>query len=169
MDRHKGNKIKPAGDLQQRIRKWCAFQERSHFEARRKLLSFGMTNAEAERTVAALISENYINEERFAIAYAGGHFRLKQWGRARIKSGLREHRVSEPCITAALKQIEKHDYERAVHKLAARKLQSIPGIDRRRKYQTTYRYLVGRGFEPELVSSTLGLVIGEVDDHEFRT
>ena len=64
-----------------KIRSWCAYQERSHYETRNKLNEWRLDEAVAENIIADLIAENYLNEERFASAFAGGKFRIKRFVR----------------------------------------------------------------------------------------
>ena len=72
-----------------KIKQYCAYQERCHAEVRDKLYSFGLNKIEVEEIISELITENYLNEERFAIHYAGGKFRMKQWGKNKIKQSLK--------------------------------------------------------------------------------
>src|SRR6478736_3420107 len=88
----------------QKIKHYCAYQERSHAETRDKLYGFGLYKHEVETLLTQLIEENYLNEERYAIAFAGGKFRMKQWGRVKIKYELKQKQVSEYNIKNALKQ-----------------------------------------------------------------
>ena len=102
----------------QKARHYCGYQERCHSEVQEKLYSFGLRKPQVEAALATLIEENYLNEERFAIQYAGGHFRLKQWGKVRIRYQLKQKQVSEYCIKKALAAIEDEDYLRTLAKLA---------------------------------------------------
>src|ERR1700709_2489168 len=86
----------------QKARHYCAYQERSHYEVKQKLYSFGLHKIEVEESLSGLIEEDYLNEERFAIQFAGGHFRMKQWGRVKIRYELKQKQVSEYCIKKAL-------------------------------------------------------------------
>jgi regulatory protein len=167
---HKENEIKAAlATNLSKIMSWCAYQERSHQEVRTKLKQLSVDEEESEGLIARLIAENYLNEERFAMAYAGGKFRIKQWGRNKIKAGLRQQRVSENNIRKALLSLEEEDYLKAVRLLAIKKLETLSTIDRRKKYQSVFSYLIQRGFESELVESTLSGLIGTTNNYEFRT
>src|ERR1700748_907813 len=86
----------------QKARHYCGYQERCHSEVQEKLYSLGLRKPQVEAALATLIEENYLNEERFAIQFAGGHFRLKQWGKVRIRYQLKQKKVSEYCIRTAL-------------------------------------------------------------------
>src|SRR4030081_1027510 len=86
----------------QKARQYCAYQERCHKEVKDKLYGYGLHKKEVEESLSQLIEENYLNEERFAIQFAGGRFRMKQWGRVKIRYDLKQRQVSEYCIKKAL-------------------------------------------------------------------
>src|ERR1700740_2162465 len=90
----------------QKARHFCGYQERHHREVKEKLYGFGLYKNDVEELLSKLIEENYLNEERFAIQFAGGRFRIKQWGRVKIKYALKQKQVSEYCIKKALKAID---------------------------------------------------------------
>src|SRR5690606_17889250 len=99
---------RPALTRKQAIEKmehYCAYQERSQQEVRDKLYSLGLRSADIEEIIADLIQNNFLNEERFAAAYAQGKFRMKSWGKLKIKQGLKLKRVSDKLIVKALNQI----------------------------------------------------------------
>ena len=73
--------------------KYCAYQERSQQEVRDKLYSWGLHRNEVENIIVDLISEGYLKEERFAIAFSGGKFRMKKWGKIKIKLALKAKKV----------------------------------------------------------------------------
>ena len=87
----------------QKLKHYCAYQERCHNDVKEKLYKLGVWKKEHDEIIAALIEENYLNEERFAIAYAGGKFRINSWGRVKIKYALKQKQVSEYCIKKAWK------------------------------------------------------------------
>ena len=109
----------------QKLKHYCAYQERCHSEVKEKLYSLGVWKKEHDEMIAALIEENYLNEERFAIAFAGGKFRVKQWGRVKIKQALKQKQVSEYCIKKALKEIDDNEYRKVLEKLVKEKYASM--------------------------------------------
>ena len=140
----------------QKAKYYCAYQERSHAEVKKKLYGFGLYKIEVELLISQLIEENYLNEERFALAFAGGKFRIKHWGKTRIKYELKQRQVSDYCIKKALLAILDEDYEKALNKLAEEKLSSLNNEQnvfiKKSKLQN---YLVGKGYEYNLVSEIL--------------
>ena len=138
----------------QKIRQYCAYQERSHSEVKDKLYGYGLNRREVDEILSTLIEENYLNEERFAIQYAGGKFRMKQWGRVKIRYALRQKQVSEYCIKKALASIPETDYQRTLQKLFEEKLRSLRSeknmFTRKWKIQD---HLLQKGYESNLVSA----------------
>jgi regulatory protein len=139
-----------------RIKQYCAYQERCHAEVRDKLYSFGLNKMEVESIISELITENYLNEERFAIHYAGGKFRMKQWGKIKIKQSLKFKQVSEYCIKKALNEIDSKEYEKTLQKLAEQKLKTLKGerniFIKKRKLQD---FLIQKGYESEKIRETV--------------
>jgi regulatory protein len=140
----------------QKARHYCGYQERCHREVKEKLYSFGLHKKEVEQALATLIEENYLNEERFAVQYAGGHFRLKSWGRIRIRYELKQKQVSEYCIKKAIAGIDEEEYDRTLARLAEERAETFAGepnaFIRRQKLQ---EYLLRKGYEQDKIMSTL--------------
>ena len=109
----------------QKLRHYCAYQERCHSEVKEKLYSLGVWKKDHDEIIATLIEENYLNEERFAIAFAGGKWRVKQWGRVKIKYDLKLKQVSDYCIKKAMKQIDEEEYLAVLSKLAKEKYAAL--------------------------------------------
>ncbi len=136
----------------QKIRQFCAYQERSHTEVENKLYVYGLTTNETGDIISKMIDENFLNEERFAIQFAGGKFRIKKWGRIKIKHELLQKGVSIYCIKKALSLINHVDYNAAFNKLAQLKLLSLKSeknifIKKRKLHD----HLLAKGYERELI------------------
>ena len=137
-----------------KLQRYCAYQERCHLEVKEKLAEYGIYGKDAEQIISTLIENNYLNEERFAIQFAGGHFRSKEWGRRKIQYALKQKGVSNYCIRKAIQQIAEDDYEKILLKLAAKKWASLNRekniFIKKRKLQD---FLLQRGFEAELIAA----------------
>ncbi|MFM2325807.1 MAG: hypothetical protein RIR31_9 [Bacteroidota bacterium] len=131
---------------------YCAYQERCHSEVKDKLYGFGLNTKEVDQIISTLIEENYLNEERFAIQFAGGHFRSKKWGRVKIKYQLKQKQVSEYCIKKALKQIDEEEYLKTLQQIFEAKLKTLKSekniFIKKRKLQD---HLLQKGFESDLI------------------
>ncbi|HNP48676.1 MAG TPA: RecX family transcriptional regulator [Bacteroidia bacterium] len=131
--------------------KYCAYQERSQQEVRDKLYALGLHRREVEQAIGQLIADGFLKEERFAIAFAGGKFRMKKWGRIKIKIALREKKVSEPLIRQALNSIDQRDYLKTLQQVLLSKSKMIAEKDSVKKKYKVAAYAIQRGFEPDLV------------------
>src|SRR4030095_6477914 len=138
----------------QKLKHYCAYQDRSYSEAKTKAYSLGVKRTDVEGLTSRLIEEGCLNEERFARSFAGGKFRMKQWGRIKIRAELRKKQVSYYCITAALEEIDDSKYRQTLHKMAAKKWNSIKGAGTNLfvKMTKTRDYLLQRGYEANLVA-----------------
>jgi regulatory protein len=134
----------------QRIRHYCAYQERAQQEVRDKLYELGMTKDEVEEIMSDLIGENFLNEERFATQFAGGHFRIKGWGKVKIQHALQQKRVSSFNIKIGLKAIDQDAYMKTLQGLATKKWNSLKGERGLSRMAKTQAFLHQRGFEPIL-------------------
>jgi regulatory protein len=140
----------------QKARHYCGYQDRCHREVKEKLYSLGLWKKDVEEALSQLIEENYLNEERFAIQFAGGHFRNKNWGRVKIGYELKQKQVGEYCIKKALASIDEDAYHQTLEKLATDKWEALTGEEnefaRIRKLQ---EYLWRKGYEPDLAGKVI--------------
>ena len=140
----------------QKARHYCGYQERCHEEVKEKLYSFGLRRQDVDMAIATLIEENYLNEERFAIQFAGGHFRMKGWGRIKIRYELKQRQISEYNIKKALAAIMEEDYGQTLTRLADRKMETLqtegnPFVRKRKLHD----YLLSRGYEQDRITAEL--------------
>ncbi|WP_340152735.1 regulatory protein RecX [uncultured Marivirga sp.] len=135
--------------------RYCATQDRTQQQVRDKLYDWGLYGDEVEEVIAWLISEDFINEERFAQSYVRGHFRLKKWGRIKIKQGLEQKKISEYCIKVGMKEIDVEEYQDTIFKLLEKKWKTIKDSNQYIKKQKVVRYLLQKGFESDLVWSEI--------------
>lgn len=130
---------------------YCAYQERCHKELRSKLYEWGIPSTEREEIIVSLITDNFLNEERFAKAYAGGKFRVKKWGRNKIVRELKMRDISSYCITKALEEIPEDDYESTLKALLAKKNKLIRDKNHYTRKAKLAKYAIGKGFESAMV------------------
>ncbi|WP_276368323.1 regulatory protein RecX [Chryseolinea sp. H1M3-3] len=138
-------------EAKKKIYHYCAYQERSHQEVKSKLYDFGLPSYEVDEMISHLITEGYLNEERFAKAFAGGKFRLKSWGRLKIIQALEGKGLTKNCIASGLKEIDESDYIKTVETLIEKKTKQIAEENPFIKRDKLAAYIIQKGFEPELV------------------
>ena len=141
-----------------KIKHYCAYQERNHAEVKKKLYGYGLYKNEVEELISKLIEENYLNEERYAIAYAGGKFRVNKWGKTKIQYEMRQKQLSPYCIKKGLAAISDEDYEKCLQKLAFDKLKLLKSEKNIfTKKQKLQNYLVGKGYEFDWVKKVMSI------------
>ncbi len=119
------------------------------------MYDLGVWKKDHDEIISTLIEQNYLNEERFAIAFAGGKFRQKQWGRVKIKYELKKKQVSDYCIKKAMKLIVEDEYLLLLKKLADEKYASLKGEQYLIRKKKTMDYLISKGYEFDLVRNIL--------------
>lgn len=140
-------------EAKQKIEAFCAYQERCDLEVRQKLQSWYLHSEDIDILISDLISHNFLNEERFAEAYVSGKFRIKQWGRIKIRQSLKQKKISDYSINKALSQINDEEYILTLQTLAENKIVKAKN-DWERKIKIK-SYLASKGYENDLINDVL--------------
>lgn len=133
-----------------KILRYCAYQERSHKEVKTKLYGYGLYASQVDEIISQLITDGFLNEERFAKAFAGGKFRIKKWGRMKIKNELEFLGLTKNCIQSGLKEIEPSDYTKTLKSLIKKKSALIKEENLFKKRDKVARFVIAKGYEPEM-------------------
>ena len=152
---NKEKKVFTPHQAKQKAESYCAYQERAQQEVRDKLYEWGLHQEDVEQIIATLIEENFLNEERFAKAYALGKFRMKGWGKIKIKQHLKGKRVSSPLIQIALREIGTDEYEEklkeTVNKRINKPISSLTFIEKSK----LKAFLLSKGFENDIINQII--------------
>lgn len=134
-----------------KLMQFCAYRDRSHKEVEEKLSEMRMIPAACEQIIIKLMQEDFLNEERFARSFVRGKFRIKKWGRIKIKQELKSRQISSPIIKLALTEINDKDYLQTLHEIAEKKFALIqePNVYKKRKKLTDH--LLRKGYESTLI------------------
>ena len=139
----------------QKLRFYCRYQQRCQSEIKQKLFELGIDKKDHDALMAELIKEDCLNDERFAVAFVSGRFRLKQWGRKKIQQGLKGKRVSDEIAQKALEQINKKEYMAILNKLAKERYASLKHEQYLVRKKKTMDYLMQKGYEVDLIKDTI--------------
>lgn len=131
-----------------KLQQYCAYQERCHEEVRTKLLSLGIYGDDLDQITTVLIEDDFLNEERFARAYARGKIRFNHWGRQRIKMELKARKISDYCLRKAMMEVEEDEYQGILEQVLSKRLADNPN---RLAQMEAAQYAIRRGFESDLV------------------
>ncbi len=145
--------------VQSKMEHYCAYQERCHAEVRNKILSYACYGDDLEQIIAHLIKEDFLNEERFAQAYVSGKFRIKKWGKQKIKKALVDKQIGTYLIDKAIAQIDEQDYRDMLKQLLLRKMKQLRSADPYILHQKLFRYAYNKGYETDIIRSVLRTLI----------
>ncbi|MFM6983542.1 MAG: regulatory protein RecX [Chitinophagaceae bacterium] len=143
-----------------KIEYYCSYQERCHKEVTSKLYDYGLNTDEVGEVLTHLVKAGFLNEERFARAYAGGKFRQKNWGKTRIIRELKMRGISDYCIKKAMSEIDDDDYEESLKIQAEKYLATHKGGIGWQLKQKALKHLVSKGYEYEECHKILQKLIG---------
>ena len=138
-------------EVTQRIQAYCATQDRSQFEVKKKMRDWGVEEYIIDNIVADLITEKFIDEHRFAESFCRGKFRIKKWGKIKIKNELKKRRISKSCIIKGLEQIDEKEYSLLLNELFKKKKDSIKEKNKFIRNGKIAKYLQQKGFENNLI------------------
>src|SRR5690554_2447670 len=135
-----------------RMERFCVYSERCHKEVRQKLYEMRMIPEAIDHIILHLLQNNFLNETRFAQAFARGKFRIKKWGRKRIVNELKFREISKFNIQIALKEIPDAEYFKTFDALVEKRLGQLTSEKNlQKKRKKLADYLLYRGWESELV------------------
>lgn len=155
MNEHPDTKHFSREQAKAKAERYCVYQDRSQHEVRNKLYEWGQYSREVEEIIAELIQDGFLNEERFAQAYTLGKFRIKGWGRIKIKQGLKLKKIPDQMILKALKSIDPDDYREKLQSLLDKKSAQIHEKDLYKKRYLLSRYAASKGYEQDLITGML--------------
>ncbi|MGB7785600.1 MAG: regulatory protein RecX [Salinimicrobium sp.] len=134
-----------------KLMQFCAYRDRSQKEVEDKLIEMRMIPEAREQIIIKLMQEGFLNEERFARSFVRGKFRIKKWGRIRIKQELKLKDISAPIIRLAMEEIDEETYFSTLCELAEKKLNLLKEPDKYKLRKKLSDHLLRKGYEANLV------------------
>ena len=135
----------------ERIKNYCALQDRCQWDVIQKLREWGLQQATKDHILEILITNKFIDEERFSTSFCRGKFRIKNWGKRKIINELKRKQISSICINTGLKEIDEKEYDLVLEKLFYQKERSIKDKNQFIRKTKIANFLIQRGFENNLV------------------
>jgi regulatory protein len=130
---------------------WCAYQDRSTKQTWLKLLNSGLSEEDAVPVLKQLQDEGFVDDERFASAYARGKFHNNHWGREKIRQGLEQNDLKEKVISRALAEIDDTEYLSQLRKLISNKSRELQRYEEAKRKEKIYNFALSKGYEVSLV------------------
>lgn len=152
---YKKNRYLSPEEALKKLQRYCAYQDRCHAEVRTKLLNLGVYGDSLEEIMADLITDNFLNEERFARSFARGKFRMKQWGRIRIRQELKFKKISAYCLKKGMEEIDDAEYLKTLNKLFTKKNKTLREPNDFKRKAKLANYAIQKGYESKIIWDTL--------------
>lgn len=146
-----------------RVTALCAQCEQCEHSLREKMLKWGLDEEACDRIIDQLYEEKYLDELRFARAYAKDKMRYNHWGRQKIDQGMRLLRISNASRRTALEELPAEEYAEILQHILATKARQVKAESNYERNGKLIRFALGRGFEMNLIYKNLP----EVEDEEF--
>ncbi|MDB4285991.1 RecX family transcriptional regulator [bacterium] len=143
-------------EITSKLMRYCVYQERCRKEVTEKLREWDLEDEDKEDIITFLEEEGFLNEDRFARAFAGGKFRVKRWGRMKIRRELQKKGLDEATIAAGIQvEIPEEDYWQAAGEWIEKKAGSITGKSSFERKGKLSRFLLQKGFEWDVIHEVL--------------
>ncbi len=141
----------------------CASAEQCAADIRGKIIKQGFSTEEAERMIEYLQRNKYLDDSRYARAYAVDKVRFSGWGRMKVRMGLRAKGMGDTVIAQALDYIPESDYKMALEKVMGAKARSLDLKDVKDR-QKLYRHMASRGFESQLIIACMRQLVAKTKE-----
>lgn len=139
-----------------RLETLCARAEHCTHELREKMRGWGINPTEAEKVIGQLVKTNFVNDMRFAQAYARDKITFAGWGRRKVVQALMLKRIDRQIINDILENIDAEVYAKNLMSALRQKLRQLGDAANTYEGRTkAFRFAVSRGYEPDLVASSL--------------
>ena len=133
----------------------CASREFSVQEIRLKLLSLGLNASETESVISTLISENFVNDKRYAEAFVKDRYNHNKWGKVKIAAHLRAKIIPSELIESALAAIDDGQYRQAIRDILISHRRFIKAKNQFDLKGKLLRFGLSKGFESHILYDIL--------------
>ncbi len=147
--------VNSVDEAKQKIANFCVYRDRCHYEVEEKMNTYNLIDEAKEEIILFLMQYNFLNEERYAKSYARGKFNQNGWGRIKIKSVLKNKKITDRLIQTGLKEINEDDYYTFLQKKITELYEKLEGINKFKKIQKIKTHFFQKGFESDLVNEIL--------------
>lgn len=131
----------------------------------RKLAAWGIPASDTAKIIERLRQTRYLDDMRFARAYAHDKMAYSGWGRNKILQGLWAKRLGREYIEASCDELDEEEYNDIARRVIRSKVRCLPeGLSTYENRMKVMRFGVQRGFEARLVSQIINRLVREADE-----
>jgi regulatory protein len=137
----------------------CAQAEHCQWEMLEKMRRWEVPEDAQARVMQRLISERYVDDERYAQAFVKDKIRYNKWGRRKVEQALWQKRIDEDIRKRVLDEVDDDEYLSVLRPLLKQKRRSIKAQNDYELNQKLMRFALGRGFTFDIIRQCI-----EVED-----
>lgn len=133
----------------------CTSKECCVSEVREKMRNWNIARVDEDSVVEQLVAERFIDEVRYARAFANDQFRFAGWGRIKISYTLRQKSIDSLTVSQAVQSIDESEYKESLMNILKVKMRSLKALPQQAQGEKLMRFAMSRGFEPNLIRQSL--------------
>lgn len=142
-------------ELLHKAASYCSISEHCVSEVEDKLTAWGVSTADKQQIIDRLLSEDFINENRFCTYFVKDKFRFNKWGKIKISYALKSKGLDKETILNAIETIDDGEYEELLASILKTKLTGLKYEFEYEKQGKLFRFAQGRGFENNVIDRVL--------------
>ena len=145
----------------------CAQAEHCQYEMLEKMRRWELDDEAQARVMQRLVSERYVDDERYARAFVKDKVRYNKWGRRKVEQALWQKHIDEDIRQRVLDEVDDDEYLAVLKPLLQQKRRSTKAANDYELNQKLMRFALGRGFTFDIIRQCLDLEdLDNLDDLE---
>ncbi len=140
----------------------CAQAEHCQYEMLEKMRRWELPDDAQARVLQRLISELYVDDERYARAFVKDKVRYNKWGRRKVEQALWQKHIADDIRQQVLDEVTDQEYLRVLQPLLKQKRKTVTARSDYELNQKLVRFALSRGFTYDIIRQCL-----DVDDTSF--
>ena len=144
-----------------RLAALCAQAEHCEYEMQEKMRRGEIADDAQARVMQRLITERYVDDERFARAFANDKVKYNKWGRRKVEQAMWLKHIAEDIRQRVLDSIDDEEYIAILRPLLQQKRRSVKAHNDYELRQKLIKFAIGRGFTMDIIKQCIS-----IDDEE---
>jgi regulatory protein len=142
----------------------CAQAEHCQYEMLEKMRRWELPEEEQARVMQRLVTERYVDDERYARAFVKDKVRYNKWGRRKVEQALWQKRIDEDIRQRVLDEVDDDEYLSVLKPLLQQKRRTTKASSDYELNQKLVRFAISRGFTYDIIRKCLD--IDDVPDED---
>ena len=144
----------------------CARAEHCQYELTEKMRRWGMSDEAQARVMQRLVSERYVDDERYTQAFVRDKIRYNKWGRRKVEQALWQKHIDKDIREQILNEVDDDEYLRVLRPLLKQKQKTLKGGTDYERNQKLVKFALQRGFTYDIIRQCIDGDIDEMSDEE---